>query len=121
VFDDVVAGSFYEPAVAWMVSTGVPTGTTASNFSPDMSLTRAQFVTFLYRVARFSDPDLPVPVPAGQFIDVPLDSYALESISWAALVGVTNGTSETTFSPELSTTRGQVAAFLHRYANLTVS
>ena len=48
--DDVVAGSFYEPAVRWLKGSGVTSGTTATKFSPDDPVTRAQLAAFLFRL-----------------------------------------------------------------------
>ncbi len=47
-FGDVVAG-WQQNAVSWMAHTGITTGTSATTFAPDETLTRAQLVTFLYR------------------------------------------------------------------------
>lgn len=41
-----------------------------------------------------------------------------DAIAWAVEQGITNGTSETTFSPSNLCTRGQIVTFLHRYNNL---
>ena len=48
-FTDVAATTPYAPAVDWAVEAGVTSGTSATTFSPDMTCTRAQIVTFLYR------------------------------------------------------------------------
>jgi hypothetical protein len=48
-FNDVSASSSYAQAVAWAVSTGLTEGTGDGNFSPDVTCTRAQILTFLYR------------------------------------------------------------------------
>lgn len=47
---DVAAGSYYEKAVAWAIENGITTGTTSSTFSPGSGCTRAQIVTFLWRL-----------------------------------------------------------------------
>ncbi len=47
-FVDVVAG-WQQAPVSWMVSTGITTGTSATTFAPQVTLTRAHLVTFLYR------------------------------------------------------------------------
>lgn len=48
-FTDVPATAKYSQAVAWAVSKGITSGTSATTFSPDATCTRAQIVTFLYR------------------------------------------------------------------------
>ena len=54
--------------------------------------------------------------PIVTFTDVPADAYYADAVSWAVLKGVTNGTSETTFSPNASCTRAQAVTFLWRAA-----
>ncbi len=49
-FEDVPAGSWYEPAVRWALENYVVTGFTPTVFGPGRSCTRAQAVTFLYRM-----------------------------------------------------------------------
>ena len=53
---------------------------------------------------------------SGFFMDVPQDSYYFDAVKWAVEKGVTNGTSETTFSPGNTCTRGQVVTFFWRNA-----
>ena len=50
------------------------------------------------------------------FQDVPSDAYYFEAVNWAVANNVTNGTSETTFSPDVGCTRAQVVTFLWRAA-----
>lgn len=49
-FADVPADSFYYEAVKWAVEKGITNGTDATHFDPDATCTRAQIVTFLYRL-----------------------------------------------------------------------
>ncbi|MEM8707843.1 MAG: S-layer homology domain-containing protein [Actinomycetota bacterium] len=55
---------------------------------------------------------------ASQFDDVPAGSFYAEAVAWLADAGITTGTSETTFSPNDQVTRGQMAAFIERYAQI---
>ena len=114
-FDDVAPNTFYAEAVRWMVEFRYTAGTSPSTFSPNDDLTREQFVTFLWRLAGRPDPLEPLP-----FDDVNPDGYSADAIAWAAEVGVTTGTSATEFSPSDTATRGQAAAFLHRYDRLAI-
>lgn len=50
------------------------------------------------------------------FTDVPSDAYYADAVKWAVAEGITTGTSDTTFSPEDSCTRGQIVTFMHRNA-----
>ncbi len=58
-----------------------------------------------------SDPTEPEPV-VNPFTDVAETDYFYESVLWAVENGVTAGTSETTFGPELGCTRGQIVTML---------
>lgn len=74
-----------------------------------MPCTRAQIVTFLYRLA--GSPEVS---GSCKFADVTDKNY-IDAITWAAEEGVTKGTTETTFSPNATCTRAQAVTFLHRY------
>ena len=109
-FVDVPSGSYYEDAVDWAVANGITTGTDAAHFSPDGICTRAQAVTFLWRVAGRPAPESRT-MP---FTDVPADSYYYDAVLWAVENGITKGTSSTTFSPDDTCTRAQIVTFLWR-------
>ena len=49
-FRDVPSGAYYRDPVLWAAENGITTGTSATTFSPDQACTRAQVVTFLWRV-----------------------------------------------------------------------
>ena len=109
-FIDIPSGSYYEDAVAWAVENGITTGTDSMHFSPDDVCTRAQAVTFLWRAAGSPKPESST-MP---FTDVPRDSYFYEAVLWAVENGITNGTSDTAFSPDAKCSRAQIVAFLWR-------
>lgn len=108
-FQDVTAEKYYYNAVLWAVQAGVTTGTSASTFSPEDVVTRAQFVTFLWRA-------LGKPAASGGvgFSDVEPSRYYYDAVLWAAEAGVTTGTGGGRFSPEESCLRGQTVTFLYR-------
>ena len=113
VFVDVPEGSYYEEAVDWAVENGITTGTGNNYFTPDGICTRAQAVTFLWRVAGSPTPK----TEAMAFEDVLNGSYYYEAVLWAVENGITVGTSATTFSPELTCSRAHIVTFLWRAAN----
>ena len=113
VFVDVAEGSYYEEAVDWAVKNGITTGTGNNYFTPDGICTRAQAVTFLWRVAGSPTPK----TEAMPFEDVLNGSYYYEAVLWAVENGITVGTSATTFSPELTCSRAHIVTFLWRAAN----
>ena len=110
VFVDVATGSYYEDAVDWAVGNGITQGTDATHFSPDGICTRAQAVTFLWRAAGSPKPE----TRTMPFTDVPAGSYYYDAVLWAVGNGITKGTSDTTFSPNMTCTRAQIVAFLWR-------
>ena len=110
VFVDVPEGSYYEEAVDWAVENGITKGTDDTHFSPDGICTRAQAVTFLWRTAGSPKPE----IRTMPFTDVPVGSYYYDAVLWAVENGITKGTSDTTFSPNMTCTRAQIVAFLWR-------
>ena len=110
VFVDVATGSYYEDAVDWAVENGITKGTDDTHFSPDGICTRAQAVTFLWRTAGSPKPE----TRAMPFTDVPVGSYYYDAVLWAVENGITKGTSNTTFSPNMTCSRAQIVAFLWR-------
>ena len=110
VFVDVATGSYYEDAVDWAVENGITQGTDDTHFSPDGICTRAQAVTFLWRTAGSPKPE----TRAMPFTDVPVGSYYYDAVLWAVENGITKGTSDTTFSPNMTCSRAQIVAFLWR-------
>ena len=112
-FVDVKKDDYYYDAVIWAVGKGIAKGVTDTTFQPNASCTRAEMVTFLYRAAGSPEPTNKV----NPFTDVAEDSYYYKAVLWAVEKGIAKGTSETTFSPNDTCTRGQAVAFLYRYAN----
>ena len=110
VFVDVATGSYYEDAVDWAVENGITKGTDDIHFSPDGICTRAQAVTFLWRTAG-SPASKTSTMP---FTDVPVGSYYYDAVLWAVENGITKGTSDTTFSPNMTCSRAQIVTFLWR-------
>ena len=107
-FTDVPAGSYYAKAVAWAVENGITTGTGDGKFSPDATCTRAQAVTFLFRISKTSADGTPA------FSDVATDAYYAEAVKWATDNGITNGISGGLFGPDNDCTRAQIVTFLWR-------
>ena len=108
-FADVPADSYYAKAVAWAVENGITTGSGDGMFSPNATCTRAQAMTFIWRSQKSV-----AAAGANPFTDVAADAYYAGAVQWAVENGVTNGTSETTFSPNTNCTRAQIVTFLYR-------
>lgn len=114
-FTDVSEDAYYADAVLWAVANGVTYGTSATTFSPDMAVSRAQMVTFLWRAH-----GSPKATGANPFTDVSTSDYYYDAVLWAVANGVTNGTSATTFSPDTAVTRSQAVTFQWRAAGSPV-
>ena len=109
-FTDVKQDDYFYDAVLWAVEKGVTKGTSDTTFSPADGCKRSQVVTFLHRAE-----DLPsVQNPSNPFSDIASGSYYYDAVLWAVEQGITKGTSDTTFSPEATCTRGQIVTFLYR-------
>ena len=107
-FTDVPANAYYAKAVAWAVENGITNGMTATMFAPDATCTRGQSVTFLYRALKGTASG------STNFTDVKSDTFYADAINWAVANNVTNGTSNTTFSPNADCTRAEIVTFLYR-------
>lgn len=110
-YNDVTAGDWFTPDVIYVTLTGLMNGT-GDGFSPNNNINRAQLVTVLYRMA--GEPEVTGENP---FTDVPDGQWYTDAVLWAAENNITDGTSETTFSPNDALTREQMATFLYRFAD----
>ena len=90
---------------------GITLGTGDGTFSPNATCTRAQSVTFLYRALGTA------PTTVNGFTDVAVGDFYAEAVAWAVENGVTNGTTDSTFSPSNGCTRAQIVTFLFRTYN----
>ena len=109
-FDDVEEDSYYYEPVKWAVQNRITTGTSDTAFSPDLTCTRAQMVTFIWRSKGCPEPES----TNNPFTDVKEDAYYYKAVLWAAEQKITNGTSTTTFSPDDTVNRAQSVTFLWR-------
>ena len=107
-FTDVSASAYYAKAVAWAVENGITNGMTETTFAPDATCTRGQSVTFLYRALKGTASG------SANFTDVPANAFYADAVNWAVASDVTNGTSNTTFSPNADCTRAEIVTFLYR-------
>ena len=110
-FYDVPNDAYYYEAVKWAVENGITGGVGNSLFAPNQPCTRAQIVTFLWRVA--GSPVVNYLMP---FTDVDEGAYYAEAVRWAASTGIVTGLTETTFGTNGICTRAQAAAMIYRYA-----
>ena len=165
-FNDVKVDAYYADPVKWAVKNKVTAGTSETTFSPDLTCTNAQFLTFMWRAVGSIEPTSANPFSnlsgseyyakaaiwayeknlisgsefesdkpctramavnylwkyatgpnvesSAKFTDVSADAEYAPAVAWAVELKITSGTSETTFSPDLTCTRGQIVTFLYR-------
>lgn len=116
-FTDIGAKNFdwaYN-AIVWAYNTGVTKGTSATTFAPGVAISRQEIVTMFYRYAGS-------PAVSGSPIfgdSSVISSWARNAVQWAKSFGIVNGYPNGNFGPVDATTRGQMAAMIHRYMQLT--
>lgn len=110
-FGDVKIGDWFYNDVKYVYEKGMMTGTAADVFAPNATTTRAMIVTILYRLE-----GSPAVTGTSAFVDVPAGQWYTDAVNWAAANQIVKGTSATTFAPNDSITREQMAAILYRYA-----
>ena len=108
-FADVSTDAYYYEAVKWAAENNITGGIGNGLFGPDLTCTRGQIVTFLWRAA-----GSPEPTALSTFTDVASDAYYAKAVAWAVENGVTTGTGDGKFSPDAPCTRGQAVTFLWR-------
>lgn len=114
-FTDMPApGSWAYDAIVWAYNHDprITSGTSATTFSPDATLTRAEAMTFLWAAAFKPQPAS----GSNPFTDVPDDAFYHDAVLWAVQNGITGGTSATTFSPMDTVSVGQMLTFLWAFA-----
>jgi 2',3'-cyclic-nucleotide 2'-phosphodiesterase (5'-nucleotidase family) len=115
-FTDVTDDAWYSDSVVYVYGAGLMNGTAAAAFSPDTAMSRAMFVTTLYRLA--GSPAVEGSV-SGLFADCAEGSWYADAVVWAVQNGITTGVSENAFAPNVLLTRQEMAAFLYRYIQST--
>lgn len=110
-FGDVKSADWFYNDVKYVYEKGMMAGTAADVFAPNATTTRAMIVTILYRLE-----GSPAVTGTSSFVDVPAGQWYTDAVNWAAANQIVKGTSATTFAPNASITREQMAAILYRYA-----
>lgn len=110
-FGDVKSADWFYNDVKYVYEKDMMAGTAADVFAPNATTTRAMIVTILYRLE-----GSPAVTGTSAFVDVPAGQWYTDAVNWAAANQIVKGTSATTFAPNDSITREQMAAILYRYA-----
>lgn len=107
-FADVSENDYFYKAVVWASEKGIVSGFDDGSFRPKDTVTRAQFVTFLWRSM-----GQPLCMEEKEFSDVEPGVYR-DAILWAAESGITSGYSDGSFKPYAACTRAHVMSFMYR-------
>ena len=108
-----INGHWAKEHILFAVSRGLFSGTSKTTFSPNTTLTRGMFVTALGRLAGID----PADYQNGKFTDVKANAYYAPYVNWAASKGIVSGTTSSTFAPDSSITREQMAVIMKNYAD----
>lgn len=114
-YTDVPSDAAYAEAAAYLKERGIMTGTSATEFSPDMEVSRAQIATMLYRAS-----DSPDVTGLESFSDVPAGSWYEAAAAWANTNGYVTGYEDGTFRGNTSVTCEQILTILWRMAGSPV-
>lgn len=110
VFEDVSISGWYYDAVDFVTTKGLMGGVSSTKFAPNDQITRAMFITMLYRLD--NEPNVSRVV----YKDVPADSWYADAVSWASKKNIANGVSKDNFAPDAYITREQLVTILYRFA-----
>ena len=110
-FTDVPSGGTFEKSILWAYHNDITQGKTATTFLPNTEVTRAQFVTFLWRAAGSPEPY----TDKNPFTDIQEGKFYYKAVLWAVENGITQGKTATTFQPDAAVTRAQAVTFLYRF------
>lgn len=107
---DVLVKAWYHDAVDYVVEHGIMTGTSATTFEPNTTLSRAMVAQILYNLE-----GQPTVTGESTFTDVS-GHWAIDAITWAQKTGVVTGYENNTFRPNQAVTREELAQVLYNYA-----
>ena len=98
-------------SIGYVYQKGLMSGTGAYNFQPNISMSRAMFVTVLHRLE-----GTPASTGVNVYSDVVPNGWYTDAVTWATSAGIVNGTGEGKFSPNASISREEMATMMMRYA-----
>lgn len=110
-FVDVKRSQWFYDAIKFANQNKIFNGMSSTTFEPDTAMTRAMFVTVLYRLV--GEPEVN---GESKFVDVVEGSYYEKAVIWAEQNVIVKGISDTEFAPDVEITREQMSAIMHRFA-----
>lgn len=132
-FTDVTTKDWFYDAVKYVYENSLMSGTSATTFTPNGTMSRAMLATVLYRMEGEPAVDYTVGQVThggyepweerpedycycGDFLDVAPDMWYSDAIMWANQEGIVSGYDEDTFGTNDAVTREQLVTMLFRYA-----
>ncbi|MBO4604365.1 MAG: S-layer homology domain-containing protein, partial [Clostridiales bacterium] len=110
-FKDVKSSDYFYKASIWAVEQGITTVPSDKKFNPQGICTRAQTVTFLWRMAGKPEPKKGI----NKFSDIKSSDYFYKATLWANEMKIVSGYDDGTFKPQGNCTRRQMVTFLYKY------
>lgn len=111
-FTDTAKGAWYQGAVEYVYRNSIMTGTSATTFEPNTTLSRAMVAQILYNLE-----GQPTVEGESTFADAS-GHWAVNAIAWAQQTGVVNGYEDNTFRPNRAVSREELAQMLYNYAKV---
>ncbi len=112
-FADVPNNASYLEAIEFVYENGLFKGTSATEFEPDTTMTRAMFVTVLGRLNGVNENQY----RGAAFDDVVAGEWYAPYVKWAAACGIVNGYGDGNFGVDDEVTIEQALVILARYAD----
>lgn len=111
IFEDIEDVPWAKEYIYYLAEKGIIKGKTQTSFAPGDHVTRAEFVTILWRISNDETAE-----EVAVFDDVGESDWFAKSVAWAAGAGITKGVSDRTFAPSDNISRQDVACMLLRFA-----
>lgn len=118
-FDDIPDGDWYSDAVAWAGGTGLVNGIGDNLFEPHTPITREQMAVMTVSFAKLCGVEMPSSVEETAFADEEnIQYWAVDAVHAAQRAGIISGRDDNIFAPQDTATRAEVAAIMHRFAEI---
>lgn len=118
-FDDIPDDDWYSDAVAWAGGTGLVSGIGDNLFEPHTPITREQMAVMTVNFAKLCGVEMPSNVEETAFADEEnIQYWAVDAVHAAQRAGIISGRDDNIFAPQDTATRAEVAAIMHRFAEI---
>ena len=117
-FVDVPSDAWYAESVYKASQNGFMEGVASGIFAPERTMTRAEFAQTVYNMAHEAGEqgaNNAWETYPTRFSDVEPNAWYAKAVEWAARYGIVTGKSATTFDPNGTVTREEIATMLYRY------